>query len=156
MCIFYTISAHLSTPPGMRPSAARAAIHGVPPRFAGSAALPFMRPCIHFKRGVVIAHRNDLMKVCRKERCDRTCLLVLIDVAKLVRQQANILPVPRADQNRMAECKSDHSWAEKARSKRCLPELRIVRQWKTRHVENADQVRTCDPDAARYGPKEVR
>lgn len=115
--------------------------------------MPFMGTGITLKGRVVIPDCDDLFEIGRKKRCNGAGLFVLVDMAKLVRQQAYVLAVTGTNENGVAQRESDHARTKKPGCDRCLPQLSIVRHWKTRYIKNSDALRVRDANTPCDGHK---
>jgi hypothetical protein len=127
-----------------------AALHKIPdtPKLG---VRQFMGTRINFKGSIDVPNSNDLLEICRKERCDRPSLFILVDVTELMRQQPNVLAVAGTDQYGVPKSKSDHTRAEQSGGDCCLFKVLIMGHRKARHIKNADAFWTRDANTPSNG-----
>jgi hypothetical protein len=108
-------------------------------------SVTFMQLGVHFERRIVVANRRDLLEISRKESSDRSEGLILMDVAKLMRNQS-VGYVAAADEDGMAKGESVHVRPEQSGLVGSLTEFRVV--WLRHVIDNldSDEVGVLDAD----------
>ena len=90
--------------------------------------VPFMGAGIDFKWSVVVSNRNNLLKVNREKRGNRTSLLILERVEKLVGQKPDA-PMPMANIDSVTKGHADRVWPNESSCECRLTQLRVFRPW---------------------------
>jgi hypothetical protein len=73
-----------------------------------------VRSCAQLERRVLVADGDELDQVLGQEGGDVARRLVLLNVAQLVPQEAQIMFTVALDENRVTECQPCRAWSERS------------------------------------------
>ena len=114
----------------------------------------FMRTSIDFKWSIVVPNGNNLLKVCWEKRRNRTSLLILIRMAKLMGEKPDSA-LPMTHINSVTKSHADHIWTEESSFECCLLQLWVFRHRKLGDFSDTNKLWAHHSDTSCDGKQSV-